>query len=57
MDNSRIHIFFERHIGVGIRWRRCEYPFELSIAFPFVSMDICFGSKVNRVLAREPEGE
>jgi len=45
---SRITVFFERHIGFGIRWTKnwC-YQFEVSVAFPFVTVNIGFGERVS----------
>lgn len=43
MSNRRFDIFFERHIGVGVRWDSFLYPVHLSIAVPFVTLTIGFG--------------
>ena len=46
MDKDRFAIFLEKHIGLGIRWDTDRtYPFELSIAIMFVTINICFGKK------------
>jgi len=42
-DVDRFEIFFEKHIGVGIRWSTDFFAFHLSIAIPFVTVTIGFG--------------
>jgi len=45
MDKSRrFDVFFERHIGFGVRWDSMLFPWHLSIALPFVTFTIGFGS-------------
>ena len=47
MDKRRFNIFFEKHVGLGIRWDTTwYYPFELSIAIPFITITIGFGKKI-----------
>jgi hypothetical protein len=42
MRHKRFDMFFERHIGIGLRWElNWYYDVELSIALPFVT--ICVG--------------
>lgn len=41
----RLDIFFERHIGFGIRWDNYHFQLELSIAFPFVTIAIGIGKR------------
>lgn len=43
MSSKRFDIFFEKHIGFGIRWDTDNYPLYLSIAFPFFTVNIGFG--------------
>lgn len=43
MGIKRFDLFFEQHIGLGIRWRRWNYPFELSISVMCVTVVIGFG--------------
>jgi hypothetical protein len=40
---KRFEIFFERHIGFGVRWENFLYPLHLSIAVPFITINIGFG--------------
>lgn len=42
----RLDVFFEKHIGLGIRWET-GWPFALtlSIAFPFVTVTLGFGKR------------
>ena len=41
---KRFDVFFEKHIGVGIRWQTdFAFPFELSVSIPFVTFAIGFG--------------
>lgn len=41
--NKRFDIFFEKHIGFGIRWDDYYYSFHLSIAMPFITINIGIG--------------
>ena len=41
----RFDIFFEKHIGLGVRWDSFEYPLHVSIAFPFFTITIGFGKE------------
>ena len=43
-DIGRFSLFFEKHIGFGIRWSKWRYPLEVSVALPFVTMTFGFGS-------------
>lgn len=43
MEIPRFDIFFERHIGLGIRWDSCGYALRLSFAFPFVTITVGLG--------------
>lgn len=44
MGSKRFSVFFERHIGLGLRWQSdCMFPFELSLAFMCVTINIGFG--------------
>lgn len=43
-DIKRFDVFFERHVGFGVRWSTgFGCPFSLSIAFPFVTLVVNFG--------------
>lgn len=42
----RFDLYFENHIGLGIRWRRnVAFPLEVSIGIPFVSCIIGIGRR------------
>lgn len=43
MAPKRFDVFFERHIGIGLRWNSYEYPLHLSIAFPFFTITVGIG--------------
>lgn len=43
IERGRFAIFFERHIGFGLRWDHLMYPFELSVSIPFLTVSIGFG--------------
>lgn len=45
VEQPRFDIFFEWHIGFGVRWRSGAYPLELSIAIPFITVVIGVGSR------------
>lgn len=45
MGNKRFDIFFEKHIGFGIRWDSFSYALDLSIAFPFFTITIGLGKE------------
>lgn len=40
---KRFEIFFDNHIGLGIRWENYPYKFCLSIALIFFTMTIGLG--------------
>lgn len=42
-DIGRFSLFFEKHIGIGLRWDRWRYQLELSLALPFVTMTFGIG--------------
>jgi hypothetical protein len=45
--SSRFMIYRENHIGLGIRWRvNWSFPLELSIAFPFFTLFVGIGRRV-----------
>lgn len=44
MGNGRFCVFFEKHIGIGIRWDNWRYPLEISLALPFVTFTIGLGN-------------
>lgn len=42
--NKRIDVFYEPHIGFGIRWQRnWTYELNVSISFPFITVQLGFG--------------
>lgn len=43
-DIGRFSLFFEKHIGFGVRWSKWRYPLEVSVSLPFVTMTFGFGS-------------
>jgi hypothetical protein len=43
MNRKRFDIFFERHLGIGIRWCSDLYQLEISLAIPFVTFVIGLG--------------
>lgn len=43
MGNKRFDIFFDKHIGIGIRWNSDFYDFHLSIALIMFTITIGFG--------------
>ena len=46
MGRSRFDIFFEKHVGFGIRWDNFKYWLDLSIALPFVTINIGIGKEL-----------
>lgn len=45
MGSKRFDLFFERHIGIGLRWdRHGGYPLTLSLALPFVTITVGIGT-------------
>ncbi len=46
MGAKRIDIFFEDHIGVGLRWRtHCVFPLTLSLSVMFVTITVGIGNR------------
>jgi hypothetical protein len=45
MGHKRFDVFFEKHIGFGIRWRSWNYALDLSISFPFVTVTFGIGEE------------
>jgi len=46
-EMKRFDIFFERHLGLGIRWQTgFGFPFVLSVAFPFWTVTVGFGKRL-----------
>jgi len=45
MGNKRFDLFFERHIGIGLRWDNGQYPLHLSFSIPFLTLTIGIGAK------------
>lgn len=43
LSSKRVDVFFEPHIGFGIRWDSWKYPLHLNIALPFITIGIGFG--------------
>jgi len=47
--NKRIDIFYERHIGFGIRWeRKWTYELNVSISLPLITVQLGFGKSMQR---------
>jgi hypothetical protein len=44
MGHKRFEMFFERHIGIGLRWDHAGFPLHLSLALPFVTVTVGIGS-------------
>ncbi|MHA1621622.1 MAG: hypothetical protein ACTSVO_05710 [Candidatus Heimdallarchaeaceae archaeon] len=47
-EMKRFDVFFENHIGFGIRWEHGQiaiFAFDLSIALPFITFSIGFGKR------------
>lgn len=46
MGSKRINIFFERHIGFGVRWDRwagrLDNSLAVSLSIPFVTIEVLF---------------
>ncbi len=42
---KRFDLFFDAHIGIGIRWDNWLFPIHLSISFPFVTFTIGLGRR------------
>ena len=47
MESKRFIIFFEKHIGFGIRWDSDFYDLDISIAIPFITLNIGIGKNKN----------
>jgi len=43
---KRFDVFFEKHIGIGLRWRSGVYKLELSLSLPFITITYGFGGLV-----------
>lgn len=41
----RFDLFYEPHIGFGVRWRSLLFDLELSIAFPLITVTIGLGRR------------
>jgi hypothetical protein len=41
---KRFDWFFDRHIGLGIRWDNFFFPLHLSISVPFITVNIGIGT-------------
>lgn len=52
-DIGRFSLFFEKHIGIGLRWDRWRYSLELSLALPFATMTLGLGRRLMPAPARE----
>jgi hypothetical protein len=42
---GRFCIFTERHIGFGIRWDAWVYELDISVALPFITINVGLGKK------------
>lgn len=49
MGKRRFDIFFEKHIGFGVRWQSWSYDIDLSIAFPFFTITLGLGRDLDKV--------
>jgi len=45
VSDKRFDIFFEKHIGFGIRWDNYADELTISIAIPFVTFTAVVGKK------------
>jgi outer membrane translocation and assembly module TamA len=45
MGNNRFSLYFENHVGFGVRWRSWIYPLEISISVPFVTVFVGIGAE------------
>lgn len=46
MDNRRVSVFFERHIGIGVRWAFAGcYWLDIAISIPFLTMQLGIGKE------------
>lgn len=43
MAAKRFDIFFEKHIGIGLRWDSIYYPLEISLSIMFLTVVIGIG--------------
>ena len=46
-EYGRFNIFFEKHIGIGLRWDSYVYSLEISIAIFFITFTLGFGKKLD----------
>lgn len=46
MGARRFDWFFERHVGVGVRWQRCSFPLAISISIPFLTVTVGIGRRL-----------
>jgi hypothetical protein len=44
--SRRLDIFWEKHIGFGVRWRQWKYWLDLSFAFPFFTITVGLGPEL-----------
>lgn len=47
-EYGRVNVFWESHIGLGLRWSTMVYPLELSLSIPFVTLTVGLGRKVEK---------
>jgi hypothetical protein len=45
-NEGRFRVFFEKHVGFGIRWDSWCYALDISIALPFVTFNIGLGKEI-----------
>lgn len=42
---KRFDVFFEKHIGLGLRWDTAWFPLQLSLAILCVTITVGFGKR------------
>ncbi len=46
MQRKRFQMFFEKHIGLGVRWQfNFIYALELSVSLPFLTFTLGLGAE------------
>lgn len=46
MQRRKFSLFFEKHIGLGVRWElNFIYALELSISIPFLTVTVVLGAE------------
>jgi hypothetical protein len=44
-DQNRFDIFFEKHIGIGLRWDNHYFALHLSFSIPFLTFTVGIGKR------------